>query len=218
MPAIPIIGLGVSAYSAYKQGKAASKAAKAQEGIANKQSALAQELQSQGKGQFDAGQPALSKAMQHYMNLATGGRGAINSELAPEKGQAEESYRGAEQGINAQLAPGPSRDRAIAELYRSKASSFGMMPFMARQNAFKGLEGMGNAAMNRGVSLYGGSSSALGGASNSMQQAGENNANAWSAYGSVAANAGKAAQGAYDWYKNRQQRPQQGQPGWGVLL
>lgn len=210
MPAIPLIGMGISAYSAYKQAKSAQKAGQAQERIAQQQSDLGRALQTAGRGQMAAGEPALNKAMQHYMTLVTGNRGAINAEIAPERNQMLEGYRGAETGINAKLAPGPDRDRAIAELYRSKAGQAGMMPFQARQNAFQNLESAGEKRLSVGADLMKSSSGVFGGASDAAARAGENNADAWAGYGSIGANASKAAQGVWDWYKNRRGGSQPG--------
>lgn len=210
MPAIPLIGLGISAYSAYKGAKSAGQAAKAQEQMSQRQSALAQSLQTMGSGQLALSQPALQKAMEYYTKVATGNRGAINAAIAPERNQLLESYGGAEKGINARMAAGPDRDRAIAELYRQRAGQVGMMPFQAKQQGIHDMEQAGNAYRDAGLQLYGGASSALTGASNTYNQAANNRANEWAGYGSLGANASKAAQGVWDWYRNRGKKPTPG--------
>lgn len=210
MPAIPIVGLGIGAYSAYKQAKAQGKMANAQTEMMNRQSGLANEISSMGKGQMQMGQPAMQKAMQYYMTLAGGGRGAMNAAMAPERNQMAETYRGAEQGMMARMAPGASRDKAIAEMYRSKAGNMAMMPFMARQNAMGQLAGMGGQMMDRGGNLMGAAANALSGASSTGARASDAQARSGSAWGDLITQGTKAAAGGWDWWKNRQGG---GQPG-----
>ncbi len=162
MPAIPLIGLGISAYSAYKQAKQAGKAADMQKQLMAKQSALSGELSGFARNQTSLAQPALSKAMQHYMTLATGSRGAIGAELAPGIAGVTEASRGAERGIDRSIPAGPGRDRAIADLYRQRAGQIGMMPFQAQQKGFAGLEDMGTKGMSSALDAYRGAASARG--------------------------------------------------------
>ena len=210
MPAIPIIGLGIGAYSAYKQAKSQGKIADAQTQMMNRQSGLANEISTMGKSQMQMGQPAMQKAMQYYMTLAGGGRGAMNAAMAPERGQMAESYRGAEQGMMARMAPGASREKAIAEMYRSKAGQMGTMPFMARQNAMGQLAGMGGQMMDRGGNLMGAASNAMSGASATGARVSDSRAASGNAYGDLITQGTKAATGIWDWRKNRQGG---GQPG-----
>ncbi len=204
MPAIPIIGLGIGAYSAYQQAKNQGKIAKAQTEMMNRQSGLANEVSSMGKGQMQMGQPAMQKAMQYYMTLAGGGRGAMNAAMAPERGQMAESYRGAEQGMMARMAPGASRDKAIAEMYRSKAGQMGTMPFMARQNAMGQLAGMGGQFMDRGANMMGTAGNILSGASSTGSRASDASAKSGSAYGDLITQGTKMASSGWDWWSNRQ--------------
>lgn len=204
MPAIPIIGLGISAFSAYKQAKAQGDAAAAQRDMMQRQSALANEIGGFARQQMSFGQPAMQKAMQHYMTLATGNRGAINAELAPERAGLTDTYRGAEQGMTARMAAGPERDRAIAQLYRQKAGALGVMPFQARSAAFSGLEGLGKFATQQGGELYGKAGTALTGASETGVRASDMTNREYSSYGDLISSGTKAASQVYDWYKNRQ--------------
>jgi hypothetical protein len=201
MPAIPLIGLGISAYSAYKQAKQAGEAAKMQKELMGKQTALSGELSGFARGQTSLAQPALSKAMQHYMTLATGSRGAIGAELAPGIAGVTESSRGAERGINRSIAAGPSRDRAIADLYRQRAGQIGMMPFQAQQGGYAGLEKMGGEGMGRALDAYRGASNALSGASSTGKNYESANQDKWGAYNEMITSGTKAASGAYDWWK-----------------
>jgi len=201
MPVIPVIGLGISAYSAYKQARGASDAAKMQKQMMGKQTALADELSGFARQQHSMAEPALSKAMQHYMTLATGNRGAIGAELAPETNAVTESYRGAEKGLSRSTPAGPARDRAIADMYRQRAGQIGMMPFQARSAAFGNLQTMGQNAMSGALDAYRGASSALTGASTTGSNYMKANQEAGDAWGNFITNATKTGMGAYDWWK-----------------
>lgn len=212
MPAaIPLVVAGISAYSSYRQAKSAGKAADSQKALMGQQSGLANEMSGFARNQMSFSQPALQKAMQHYMTLVSGGRGALNSEIAPDVNAATESYRGAERGMTSSMAPGPRRDRALAELYRSKAGTIGMMPFQAKQNAYVGLENAGNNGMTLAMDAYRGAGSALSGASSTGSNyltAQQNASNKW---GSMVSSLGDLGMGAYDWY--RKSRTPGGYPG-----
>ena len=151
MPAIPLVVAGVtsavSAYGAHKQAKAAGEASKATQDIANQQSQLAKEIMSFGKGQVEASQPALNKAMQYYMQLAGGNRGMMGAALGPDTAALTDTYSGAQRGIESQMGQGPQRDRAVADLQRQKAGQMGLMPMMARSNAVAQLANQGTANM-----------------------------------------------------------------------
>lgn len=147
---VPLITAGISVAGSLL-GNRKSGAEKAMEGTAKQQSALATQIQAMAKNQHTMAGPALQKAMQHYMGLANGNTGAINSMLAPERGQLMETYRGAERGLSSRMAPGANRDTQMAELYRQRAGQMGMMPMMARQNAMGQLGNMG-MTLNQGAS------------------------------------------------------------------
>lgn len=193
MPAVPLIISGaVSAYSAYKQGKTAD----AQKQIMGQQSGLANEIGSFARGQSTMAQPALSKAMQYYTTLATGNRGAIDAQLASERAQTVDTYAGAEKGLINHTAAGPSRDRAIADLYKQRAGQLGIMPFQARQNAVGQLGSMGQSLAGNAIRGYEGAGSALTGASNTGENYAKSQNGALQSWNNVAANAGKV----WDWY------------------
>ena len=203
MPAIPLIGMGIGAYTSYKQAKAAGKVAKGQEALMGKQTGLSDEMATFARGQHTMAEPALQKAMQYYMTLASGSRGAIDAQLAPERNALTETYRGAERGMTSRMAAGPGRDRAIAELYRSKAGQMGLMPFMARQNAVGNLNQMGSDAMGRALQGYGQAGNALSGASNTGMNVMRAQQGANEAWGNFFGNMTKAGTGIYDWWKRR---------------
>lgn len=200
MPAIPLIGMGISAYSAYRQQKSQGQNANAQRDLMRQQSGLANEMGRFAKQQHSMAEPALNKAMQHYMTLATGSRGAIGAEIAPEVNSITEASRGAERGMDRSMAAGPQRDRAIAELYRQRAGQIGMLPFAARQNAFQSMEQAGNNRMAAAMEGYRGAGAALTGAGNTGVQANAIGNQRWNSINEAIQYGQQGAQGAYDWY------------------
>lgn len=204
MPAVPLIGMGISAYMSYKQAKSMGKMAAGQEALMGKQTGLSDELATFARGQHTMAEPALNKAMQYYMQLAAGNRGKIDETLAPDRAALNETYRGAERGLTSRMAAGPSRDRAIAELYRSRAGQLGLMPMMARTNAMGALNSMGSDAMQRALQGYGQAGNALTGASNTGYNAMTARNQANQAWGDFAGNMTKVGTGIYDWWKRRQ--------------
>lgn len=191
MPAIPLIimgvSAGVSAYGAHKQSQAASRAADAQTGLANQQANLSKHILDFANGQVSSSAPALNKAMQYYMTLATGNRGAINSVLAPQRASIMDTYSGAQRGIEARTAQGPQRDVMMGELQRQKAGQLGLMPFMARQQAVGQLANMGERGQQRGLLALTGASGPLNSAGSMYDRALQNQLlgqQAWSEFGS----------------------------------
>lgn len=203
MPAIPLVAMGISAFSAYKQAKAQGKIANAQTSMMGKQSALSNEISGFARNQMNMSQPALSQAMKHYMTLATGNRNALQMETAPERNSMAESYRGAEQGINSKLT-GPARDRAIAELYRGKAGNMGMLAINARNGAFGNLSKQGGQQADLSATLFGSAGNTLTGAARIGDSASATRTDANNAWSGLISDGTKAATGAYDWYKRSQ--------------
>lgn len=201
MPAIPLIGLGISGITSAIGAHNSSKVAGAQQDLMGKQSALAQEMQGFAKDQYAAGAPALNKAMEYYTKLATGNRGDIQSTLAPGIAQLNETYNGAQRGIESKLAPGPGRDQQIAQLYRQRAGQIGLMPSQARASAVGEMANLGQNRMNSAQDYFGKAGSALSGASSTGVNYGNAQNNASNRWGTTV---GNGAQGVLDWYNNRQ--------------
>lgn len=207
MPAIPLITGAVSAFASYKQAKGQSKIASAQQGIMGEQSGLAKELTSFARDRMASGQPALDKAMSYYTRLATGNRGMINSALAPDRAALNDTYKGAEMGIDHSIGSGPRRDQAIAELYRKRAGQLGTMPFVAKQGAVNSMAQLGQNQVSAGLTGYGDAANALGAAGQSGQRWSDQNNQANQAWSSLINSGGDLASGAYDWYKTRAKAP-----------
>jgi hypothetical protein len=122
------------------------------------------------RGQHTMAEPALQKAMQYYTTLAGGNRAQLASATAPEANAIMDTYKGAERGMTSRMAPGPSQERATAELYRSKAGQLGMLPMMARQSAFGNLSGLGTDLLREGNQLYGTAGNVLSGSNYGLSQ------------------------------------------------
>jgi hypothetical protein len=116
-----------------------------------------------GEGQISNSKPALDAAMKHYLTLAQGGRGEINSLLAPDRAAVNETARGTARGIEAHMAPGGQRDQAIADMNRQRQGQLGLMPMQARTDAMGKLAALGGQGMDRGYNFMSGAAGALGG-------------------------------------------------------
>jgi len=211
MPAIPLIVMGATAaagaYSAHKQSQAASESAGMQKSLLDRQSALSNRMQSLGEGQISSSKPALDAAMKHYLTLAQGGRGEINSLLAPDRAAVNETARGTQRGIEAHMAPGAQRDQAIADISRQRQGQLGLLPIQARTDAMGKLATLGGQGQDRGYNFMTGAAGALGGQTagiNSMfnmQQAGQAGwgqlgSDMFKMYGDYLMNSGKGSQKA----------------------
>lgn len=201
MPAVPLIisgvGAAASAWQAHKMGQMVDT----QRGMAGEQSALAREISGFARENHSMAQPALQKAMQYYMNLASGNRAAINSALAPDRAALADAYKGAQRGLENTTARGPGRDRQIAEMYRQKAGQLGLMPFMAKSGAMQNLQGLGQNLMSGMQGMYGTAASALTGASNTMNNASYGMDRQFGYMNNFLNMAGRAGQEGYEWWK-----------------
>lgn len=183
---MPAISTGLGIWGAHKQAGLYNDYAGQQDQIAKQQGSMARQMLNMGQGQFQMGMPALSKAMQHYMTLATGSRGAINQELAPERAGLTETFSGAQRGMERSMAPGAARDQAIADLARRRSGALGLLPAQARQGAFGQLSAMGGQALDRGGQLFDKSGRLLQEESGTQKQALEGRlgaGNAWQQFG-----------------------------------
>lgn len=188
--AIPLITTGVQALFG-ALGNRKGKAEKANEANVAQQSALAKEMAGFARSQASMANPAMTKAMQYYSNLVSGGRGAMDAALAPERGQIAEAARGAQMGMDAKMAPGPQRDAALAELQRQKFGQMAMLPLQARGNAVDKLGGMGQNLMQNSSNMMGASADVMSGLSRgyqSMADAERQRRQSWSQMGSNAFN------------------------------
>lgn len=151
---VPIIAAGISA-GASLLGNRKSGAEKSMEQTSKNQSALASQVSAMAKNQHTMAGPALQKAMQYYMNLANGNTGSINAQLAPDRAALMQTYGGAQKGMEANMAPGASRDRAMAQMQQQKAGQMGLMPMQARTAGLQQLAGMGQSLNEGANNMFG---------------------------------------------------------------
>lgn len=184
---IPLITSGISALTG-TLGNKKGKAEKSMEANIGAQSALAKEIAGFAKSQASMANPAMSKAMQYYMNLVQGGRGAMDSALAPERGQIAEAARGAQMGMEAKMAPGPQRDAAIADLQRQKFGQSAMLPFQARSQSVDKLGGMGQNLLSGSNQMMGTSADVMRGLNNQYMNMAEQEQKRKAAWGQMGGN------------------------------
>lgn len=156
---IPAIQLGISAYSAYKQRQAQKKQQEEAARAAAEIKGQAGTFQERDRQLTQIGLPLLQSTSNYYRALIGGDRGAIDSALAPDRANIQDTYRGASRGLS--MLRGPTRDLATAELNRQKAGQLGLLPAQARANAVQQGQRAGEFATStglesasRGASLY----------------------------------------------------------------
>lgn len=136
---------GVALYGAIR-GSQKSDSEKASARLSNTMASIAEK-------QHTMAGPALQKAMQYYMTLAGGNRGAIQGAISPQVGAINDLYKGAETRLGL-MAPGPTKDRQMAEMQREKVGKISQLPIDARNDAFGRLVGMGNEANQSALGYY----------------------------------------------------------------
>lgn len=159
---------------------------KNQEGLFKEQSALSREMSGFARNQVAFGQPALNKAMTYYTKLASGNRGAMDSALAPDRAALNDSYKGSSMALSHGVGRGPRRDEALSKLNQQRAGQLGLMPFMAKQNAVGQMGRMGESAMGRALSAYGGAGNAFAQAGTTANQVTNNQMERQSNWGDMA--------------------------------
>lgn len=125
------------------------------------QIATARMLRGQGESLFNTASPLLTNAAGYYNKLVGGDLGALREATSPERSAINETFLGAERGINAGPLRGGARDYAQAELARTKAAKLGDLIPGARRAAAEagsnlglGVVGVGTGATGNAGSLY----------------------------------------------------------------
>jgi hypothetical protein len=205
MPAIvPAIGLAISAYSAYKNSKAAGKAGKAQEGLLNEQAASARQGREIGTGLVKQGMPATSSALSYYSKLLQGNRAMMSQATAGANRQITDVYRGAERGLERQGVRGGERQTALAELNRDRAASIAGLTTGQQGGAASALADIGGQMTSQGISGISGAASQFGSGANAYgQNARYYGGQAQADMAGVGRSAGELGKVGYDWWKNR---------------
>lgn len=158
-------GAGIAALGNRKTG-----AEKGMEGMLSQYQGLSNQIGSFAQKQHTMAEPALSKALGYYTQLASGNRAQIGQAIAPDMAAAGEVYKGAERGLEARTAPGPTRDRQMGEMARQKAGQMALMPMQARSGAYGNLATMGQNLNNNILGAYNAMGSNLGNMGNVYSQ------------------------------------------------
>lgn len=123
MPAVvPAIGLGISAYSAWKNGKAASAALRSQNQMIGQGSAALSGAANTGGALNASSLPAFQQSVDYNSKLLGGNRAMMNQAVAAPAAQITSIYRGAQRGLERSGVRGGERDMAMADLNRERAS------------------------------------------------------------------------------------------------
>ena len=175
MPAIiPAIGLGISAYGAAKNSRAAGKASKAQEGLLQEQAGSARQSRTLGTGMVQAGMPATQSALSYYGKLLQGNRAAMSQATAGANRQITDVYRGAEAGLERQGVRGGVRQTALAELSRDRAAAVAGLTTGQQGAAADSLAGLGMQLNQTGMMGISGAASQFGSGAQQYGQRAQN--------------------------------------------
>ena len=142
-----LIAGGTALYGWYQNRKQANAQEGMQQGQMDRQNSLANYLRKQSEETYNLSAPAYGKAISWYQSLLGGNRTAMNQAVAPAVGQLNETYKGAERGLDRMGIRGGERDMARAELQRQKAGQIGgltvgVQPAAADKLGQLGMQGM----------------------------------------------------------------------------
>lgn len=127
-------------------------------------------LKGQGSQLFGQGQGQLQQSGRYFSTMASGNRGAMAQQVAPEAANINDVYSGTAKTLGRFLR-GPEKDVQTAELERNRAGQIGSLFTGGRAGANANLAGMGSSAVGAGVGATGGAGSLFGGAANTAQAA-----------------------------------------------
>ena len=177
--AVPAVSLGISAFSAWKNARAAGKAGAAQNALLGEQAQSARLGRNLGQGMVQAGMPATQSALSYYSKLLQGNRAMMSQAVAGPTAQITDTYRGAERGLERMGVRGGERATALAELNRDRASSIaGLTTGVQGQAADRladigtSLSGQGMAGISGAGSQFGSAAQGYGGQATDFRQAG----------------------------------------------
>lgn len=101
---------------------------------------------------YNFGRPFLDQAGSYYSRLAKGDRAGMTAALTPEISAINESYAGAEKGLERSGVRGVARDVAVGELGREKAGRVSSLFPVARNNAMSAVAQLGQFGTSSGQS------------------------------------------------------------------
>lgn len=162
--AIPAIGLGISAFSAWKNARAAGKAGAAQNAMLGEQAASARLGRNTGYGMVQAGLPATMSSINYFAKLLQGNRATMQQAVAGPMRQITDTYRGAERGLERQGIRGGVRETAMAELNRDRAANIAGLTTGVQGQAANALADIGSSLTSQGMSGISGAAGQFGSA------------------------------------------------------
>lgn len=171
MPAVvPAIGLGISAFSAWRNSRAAGKAGAAQNALLGEQAASARMGRGLGYDMVQRGMPATSSALNYYAKLLQGNRATMAQAVAGPTRQITDVYRGAEASLERQGVRGGVRETALAELSRDRAASIAGLTTGVQGQAADRLADIGSALSAQGMAGISGAGGQFGAAAQGYGQ------------------------------------------------
>lgn len=162
--AIPAIGLGISAFSAWKNARAAGKAGAAQNALLGEQVSSARLGRQTGQSLVQQGVPATQGALAYYSKLLNGSRATMQQAVAAPTRQITDTYRGAEKSLERQGVRGGVAQTALAELSRDRAASIAGLTTGVQGQAADRLATIGSDLTSQGMSGISGAASQFGSA------------------------------------------------------
>lgn len=168
--AVPVVSLGISAFSAWKNARAAGKAGAAQNALLGEQAASARLGRNTGYDMIQRGMPATSSALNYYAKLLQGNRATMAQAVAGPTRQITDVYRGAERSLERQGVRGGVRDTALAELSRDRAADIAGLTTGVQGQAADRLADLGTTLSNQGMQGISGAAGQFGSAASGFGQ------------------------------------------------
>lgn len=107
-------------------------------------------LRNEGRALLGAGTQATGDVLGYYRSLARGNGAALDAAVAPERSAITSAYKGAASSLE-RGAPGPMRDKALADLRTQQAGKLADMTLQARRDAMGSYAGVASNAVGQGA-------------------------------------------------------------------
>lgn len=154
--------VGIAAYGAYRSHRQASEQRQKEDAANKAQQGISSDFMGRGRALLDQGGEALQRSGQYFTRLASGDRGTMAQELAPDVQNVNDVYGGARRSLSRFLR-GPEKDMQLGELERERAGGVARIFRDARPNAVARLldfgsstTGMGGGFLERAAGIQGG--------------------------------------------------------------
>ncbi len=165
IPFIPLIASGVGALGGFLSRPRVPEPSALETEAFTEQIAAGKESREQRRSIFETGKPALDQATSFFGNLVSGDKSVLAAATAPEQAAIGSTFRGARQNI-LETGRGGTRDLALANLSRDRASTQASLIPAVRSNAAAALANIGGSASSV---ASGNASSVFGQVGNALQ-------------------------------------------------